>query len=227
MKYSVTALTLLIFTIVAVPVFSQSPTSAPSGSLTEEVDKLKEKVAEKVQELKEREKAVSGVVTEVDTSDWVLTDADGKKISISIDDTLTNFYDIAGTKTTDLKQEDIEKGDYVFVTGPEIGESITANAVYRDQQYIVISGKITNVTSEDYTVNVLTVDKTDYVLDVESKTSQLMLNIKSLETEKIGFSKLKEGDSVHVVVKGNPENSSQKRFTADRLLVIPNEYFLQ
>ncbi len=227
MKYSVTALTLIIFTIAALPVFSQSPTSTPSGSLTEEVDKLKEKVAEKVEELKEKEKAVSGVVTEVDTNDWTLADADGKTISISIDDTLTNFYDIAGAKTIDLKQEDIEKGDYIFVTGPEIGDSITANAVYRDQQYIVLSGKITNVTSEDYTVNVLTVDKTDYVLDIESKTSQLMLNIKSLETEKIGFSKLKEGDSVHVVVKGNPENTSQTRFTADRLLVIPNEYFLQ
>ncbi|QQS43838.1 hypothetical protein IPM65_06925 [Candidatus Roizmanbacteria bacterium] len=113
------------------------------------------------------------------------------------------------------------------MTGPEIGDSITANAVYRDQQYLVISGKITNVTSEDFTVNVLTVDKTDYVLDVESKTSQKMLNIKTLETEKIGFSKLKEGDSVHVVVKGNPENTSQTRFTAERLLVIPNEYFLQ
>ncbi len=227
MKYSVTALTLLIFTVVAVPVFSQSPTSTPSGSLTDEVDKLKEKVAEKVEQLKETEKAVSGVVAEIDGNDWTLTDADGKQVSISIDDTLTDFYDIAGAKTTDLQQDDIEKGDYLFVTGPEIGDSITANAVYRDQQYLVISGKITNVTSEDFTVNVLTVDKTDYVLDVESKTSQKMLNIKSLETEKIGFSKLKEGDSVHVVVKGNPENTSQTRFTAERLLVIPNEYFLQ
>ena len=227
MKYSVTALSLLIFTIIAVPVFSQSPTSTPSGSLTEEVDKLKEKVAEKVEQLKETDKAVAGIVAELDKNEWTLTDADGKKVSISIDDTLTDFFDIAGTKTTDLKQDDIEKGDYVFVTGPEIGDSITANAVYRDQQYMVISGKITNVTSEDFTIHVLTVDKTDYILDIESKTSQKMLNIKTLETEKIGFSKLKEGDSVHVVVKGNPENTSQSRYTAQRLLVIPNEYFLQ
>ncbi|QQS43839.1 hypothetical protein IPM65_06930 [Candidatus Roizmanbacteria bacterium] len=98
MKYSVTALTLLIFTVVAVPVFSQSPTSTPSGSLTEEVDKLKEKVAEKVEQLKETEKAVSGIVAEIDNNDWTLTDSDGKQISISIDDTLTDFYDIAGTK---------------------------------------------------------------------------------------------------------------------------------
>jgi len=227
MKYSVTALTLLIFTVVAVPVFSQTPTSTPSGSLSDEVDKLKEKVAEKVEQLKETEKAVSGVVTEIDKNEWVLTDADNKKISVSIDDTLTNFFDISGTKTTDLEQDDIDKGDYVFITGPEIGESITANAVYRDQKYMVISGKITNVTAEDFTINVLSVDKTDYVLDVESKTNQRMLNIKTLETEKIGFSKLKEGDSVHVVVKGNPENTSQTRYAALRLLVIPNEYFLQ
>lgn len=227
MKYSVTALTLFIFAIVAVPVFSQTPTSTPASSLSEEVDKLKEKVAEKVEELKRTEQAVSGVVAEIDKDEWVITDADGKKINVTIDDTLTSFYDIAGTKITERDQEDIEKGNYVFITGPEIGDAITANAVYRDQKYMVISGKITNVTSEDFTVNVLSVDKTNYVLDIESKTNQQMLNIKTLETGKIGFSKLKEGDSVHVVVKGDIENTSQTRYTALRLLVIPNEYFLQ
>lgn len=227
MKYSVAALILIMFSVVAVPVFSQTPTSTPSGSLSDEVDKLKEKVAEKVEELKQTEKAVSGIVQEIDGDEWILTDADSKKVNISIDDTLTDFFDIAGTKTTELTQEDIEKGDYIFVTGPEIGDSITANAVYRDKQFIVLSGKITNVTAEDFTIQVLTVDKSDYVLDIESKTAQSMLNIKTLETEKIGFSKLKEGDSVHVVVNGNPENTSQTRFTALRLLVIPNEYFLQ
>lgn len=227
MKYSLTAITLLCFSLVTFPVFAQSPISTPEGSLNEEVDKLKEKVAEKVEELKKKEQAVSGVVEVAEGNDWVIVDADGTKINVSIDETLTELFDIAGTKTTELKQDDIEKGDYVFVTGPEIGESITANEVYRDQLYVVFSGKITNVTSEDYTINVLTVDKTNYVLDIETKTDQKMLNIKTLETEKIGFSKLKEGDSVHVVVKGNPENKSQTRFTADRILVIPNEYFLQ
>ncbi len=227
MKYSLTAITVLCFSLVTFPVFAQSPISTPEGSLNEEVDKLKEKVAEKVEELKKKEQAVSGVVEVAEGNDWVIVDADGTKINVSIDETLTELFDIAGTKTTELKQDDIEKGDYVFVTGPEIGESITANEVYRDQLYVVFSGKITNVTSEDYTINVLTVDKTNYVLDIETKTDQKMLNIKTLETEKIGFSKLKEGDSVHVVVKGNPENKSQTRFTADRILVIPNEYFLQ
>lgn len=227
MKYSISALTLLAFTLVAVPVFSQSPTSTPSGTLSDEVDKLKEKVAEKVEELRKNEKATAGVVKSAEEDSWVITDADGNDVSVTIDETLTDFYEIGATKTTDLQQDDIEANDYVFVTGPEIGGSITANAVYRDEEFMVLSGKITEVNDEDFTIRVLTVDKTEYVLDIETKTDQKILAIDTLETSKIGFSKLKEGDSVHFVVKVNPENREQTRYSAARILVIPNEYFLQ
>ena len=54
-----------------------------------------------------------------------------------------------------------------------------------------------------------------------------MLDIKTLELSKIGFSKLKEGDSVQVVVKSNGLNLKQTRFDAEKILIIPNEYFLQ
>ena len=119
------------------------------------------------------------------------------------------------------------KGNYIFVTGPEIGETVTANEVYKDTQYIIMSGKITEVNQDDFTVKIVTIDKSDYELDIEKSTKLKLLDIKTFETDSIGFSKLKEGDSVHAVVKGDPENPDITRFNAIKLLIIPNEYFLQ
>ncbi len=236
MKYPFYLVALLIAGIVVMPVVAQSTPSGkptveaptPTGKeLDDEVDKLKEKVAETVSELKgEQKKATAGIVESVTDKSLVIVQ-DGDKKTISLDETLTQYYEIAGTATRDLEQEDIEKGDYIFVLGPDIGDEITANAVYRDQSYSIISGKITEVNSDDYTVNIVSLDKTNYTLDIQTQTSQQMLNITSLELEKIGFSKLKEGDSIHVVVKTNLENQKSTRYDAERIVIIPNEYFIQ
>lgn len=238
MKYYLFLAALLFAGTITVPVIAQttspklsptvkaSPTPAASD-LDEEVDKLKEKVAETVSELKgSSEKAVSGVVSSVDDDELVITQ-DGDSFTITLDNTLTKYYEIAGTTTRDSKKDTIKKGDYVFVLGPEISAEITANAVYKDTSFMVITGKIIEVNSDDYTVNIISLDKTNYTLDIQTGTSQQMLNIESLELEKIGFSKLKEGDSIHVVVTTNLENPDTTRFDAERILIVPNEYFIQ
>ncbi|EKE14431.1 MAG: hypothetical protein ACD_12C00509G0001 [uncultured bacterium] len=53
-----------------------------------------------------------------------------------------------------------------------------------------------------------------------------MINIKTLLKETIGFSKLKEGDTVHFVVKktGTEKNNE---YSAYKILVIPQEYFIK
>ena len=184
-------------------------------------------MAEKVQELNRNEQAVAGTVIAIDGLKWTIKVADSRSVEIVIDDTLTDFFEIVGMKTSELKLKDIEKNDYIFVTGPEIAGSITANSVYRDKEFIVASGKITEVNAVDFSIRVLTVNKTEYVLDIEKKTVQSKLDIQTLKTEKMGFSKLKEGDSVHFVVKANPENPEQTQYSAVRILVVPNEFFLQ
>jgi len=230
MKKGIISLLTIVFAFafICIPAFSQTPTESAAEATDPEVDKLKEKVAEKVEELKEEyKKAVSGTIENIEKNKISLVNPDGETIDIEVDETLTSLYEIKGTKTVDLTLDDLQKGDYIFVSGPEIGQMITANEIYKDTQYIVLSGKITEVNADDYTLKIVTVDKTNYVLDIETSTKQNLLNITSLDTEKIGFTKLKEGDSIHVVVEGNPENPKQARFTARKLLVIPNEYFLQ
>ncbi len=236
MKYYTFLVALLVTGLITVPVIAQtSPTDkptvkppTPTGSeLDDEVDKLKEKVAATVEELKgEKNEATAGVVQSIDDTSLVILQ-DGEKKTVTLDDTLTQYYEISGTTTKDLKKDVLKEGDYVFVLGPEINGEITANAIYRDQSYIILSGKITDVNSDDYTVSIVSLDKTNYILDIQTKTVQQMLNIKTLKIEKIGFSKLKEGDSIHVVVKTNLENPNSTRFDAVRFLIIPNEYFIQ
>ncbi len=220
----------------AIPVYSQSKNATGTASITvkptstadDEVDKLKEKVAEKVLTMTgEREKAVSGIVESIKEKELVITDMEGGTVEIVLDDTLTKYYNVQATIIKEVKQSDIEKGDYVFAAGPEISGSINANGVYIDQRYMVTSGKITEVDAEEYTVKIVTLDKNNLLLDVQTRTTQEMLNIKTLALEKIGFTKLKEGDSIHVVMKANLQNQAQTRYDAEKILIIPNEYFIQ
>lgn len=207
------------------PVFSQE--SSDSGTLSEEVDKIKDQVAEKVEELAKVQKAFSGRVSSLGDATIILDNSNDDKTEVSVDKDLTNFFEVSSSKITTLSQEDIEENNYIFAVGPEIGGVITANEVYRDQEYFVASGKITEVDEGNYTVKVVSVDKTNYILDIEKSTKSSMLDIKTLETDSIGFSKFKEGDSIHFVVKKNAESSEENRYSATRVLIIPNEYFLQ
>ena len=63
------------------------------------------------------------------------------------------------------------------------------------------------INKDSFNIEVLTNDKNTYSLDFESDTKQSMLNIKSLELEKAGFGKIKEGDTLHFVVKENWESA--------------------
>ncbi|EKE14390.1 MAG: hypothetical protein ACD_12C00530G0001 [uncultured bacterium] len=103
---------------------------------------------------------------------------------------------------------------------------ITANVVLIDENFLVDSGKITEINKESYNIKVLTSDKNTYSLDIETGTKQYMVNIKTLLRETIGFSKLKEGDTVHFVVKktGKEKNNN---YSAVKILIIPQEYFIK
>lgn len=230
---------LLVGSLVVPSVLAQTKTASPSVTLKvspttakdnidAEVDKLKEKVAQKVSDLKaDKDKAVAGVVQSISGSSLTLTAPDGSKKEVTLDDTLTKYYIVQGAVLKAGKKDTVAKGDYVFAIGPEINGVVNANGVYTDTRYIAVSGKITEVNSEDFTLKIVTLDKSNYTFDIQTRTTQQMLNIKTLEAEKTGFSKFKEGDSVHVVYKANNANSKAIRFDAEKILIIPNEYFLQ
>jgi len=209
---------------------AQAPSATASSSPTIEVDKdiqqLKDKVANKVSEIrKENNKAVSGFITNIEGSLIKLSN-NGEINKVKIDDTLTKFFKVLGTSKKEIKNSDLSNDDYAIVSGVVTDNIITANVVLIDENFLVDSGKITEINKDNYSIKILTSDKNTYSIDIETSTKQYMINIKTLAKETIGFSKLKEGDTVHFVIKktGKEKNNN---YPAYKILVIPQEYFIK
>ncbi len=235
-KYFFVICSLIIFS--NIQVFAQVSTATPSPTLTtsttsEEdvfIKTLKDKLATKVAELRESNiKAVSGVVTEVKTPKKIT----GLKIKnwkdevydIKIDSDLTKFFQISSGVKKEVKVSEIEQDSYIIVTGIIKDKTIDANFVYIDEQFIVGSGTVTEANKEDFFISVISTDKINYTLDIEKNTKQQLLNIKTLVPENVGFSKIKVGDSIHFVVKKTGTEKEANRYSAQKVLIIPQEYF--
>lgn len=217
--------TLLVGSVVA-----QTPSSTASSSPTVVVDKdiqqLKDKIANKVSEIrKQNNKAVSGFVVSIDENTMKLDNNEGVN-QVKFDDTLTKAFRIIGTTKKELKTEEIQKNDYAIVSGVVADNIITANVVLIDENFLVDSGKITEIDKENYNIKILASDKNTYSLDIETSTKQYMINIKTLLKETIGFNKLKEGDTVHFVVK-KTGGKNDNNYSAIKILIIPQEYFIK
>ena len=198
----------------------------PTVVVDKDIQQLKDKIANKVSEIrKQNNKAISGFILKVDGNTMKLNNS-GEVNQVKFDDTLTKVFKVLGTTKKEIKTGDIEKNDYAIVSGVVADNIITANVVLIDENFLVDSGKITEVNKETYNIKILTSDKNTFSLDIETSTKQYMLNIKTLLIETIGFSKLKEGDTVHFVVKKTGEEKNNN-YSAIKILIIPQEYFIK
>jgi len=199
-----------------------SPTSEPTktasasaSSEEKDVRQLREKIAQKVEEMKKDERAYTGILTKKQDKSLEILAVEGiveKKYIINIDDTLTKLYKIVGVSKKEIKLSDIETGNYVIVLGQMLDNKIEADELLIDEQFMVRSGKISELSKSDYYYKVITFDKEEYTLDIQSLTKQFMMNLKTKEIEKTGFSKVKERDNIHFVVsKTNPGESKEDR----------------
>jgi hypothetical protein len=203
------------------PVASSSASSTDKAS-QELLDKLKKVVDTKQKD----QRAISGFAT-VKGGKITLKDADGVSYTINIDNDLTKVYQVTGASKKEIKSSSIDTGYYIIVSGPVADNVVTANTVYVDEAYTVVSGKITTVNKLDYSLTVITQDKDTVTVDIESGTKQNMLNIKTLEIETTGFSKIKEGDTIHFAAKVDSDPTKLSKFAAQKILIIPQEYFMK
>lgn len=205
---------------------SATASSSPTVAIDKDIQILKDKIANKVSEIrKQNNKAISGFVLSIDGNAMKLS-ASGEVNQVKFDDTLTKVFQVLGTTKKEIKTENIKKNDYAIVNGVVADSIITANVVFIDENFLVDSGKITEINKDSYNIKVLTSDKNTYSLDIETGTKQYMINIKTLLKETIGFSKLKEGDTVHFVVK-KTGSEKDNNYSAYKILVIPQEYFIK
>lgn len=209
--------------------FNNKPTLTPSSD-QKTLDSFKEKVANKVQEMmKKNNKAVSGVIVETSKNLIKIKDLENKNFDVKIDENLTKFYKISGSSQKEIKISEINKNDYIIVSGIISDKIIDANLVFVDERFLVGSGKVMEVDKENFNIKVIVTDKTVYNISIESTTKQQILNIKTFEIEKAGFSKIIVGDRIHFVskIKENQSEKSSDLFEAIRILIIPQEYFIK
>ncbi|MBI4009406.1 hypothetical protein HY357_04170 [Candidatus Roizmanbacteria bacterium] len=193
-----------------------------------EIQSLKEKIATKVAELRQKNsKAVSGHVEEKTDKKIKIRSYNDQLYEISVDSDLTKYYQIVGTTRKEIKLSDIKKGSYIIVTGVMNNNKIEANAIYLDEFFLIVSGKVSEVNKQEFFIRAVTSDKENYTLDVETFTKQQMINVKTLVLEKVGFSKIKEGDTIHFVIKKSGTEKESNRFAAQKILIIPQEYFIK
>lgn len=218
-----------VFAVTATPTPGDDdrPTPVPTNVVSKDIQDLKDKLATKVAELrKQNQKAVSGVIESIEAKSITIKDADGKSVKVTLDDVLTKAYTINGVVKREVKVDTLKKGDYIIIAGPYTATTVTANAIYKDDQYLVGSGKITDVNATDFTLAVATEDKENLTLDIENTTKRLLIDSKTLEKETIGFTKIKEGDTVHYVLKKTGLERVKDRYAALRIVIIPQEYFV-
>lgn len=238
--YILSSIFIALFIVNSMAVYGQTKTASSSQVLVsptksaedKEIQTLKEKIATKVAELRQKNsKATSGLVTEKSEKKLKIRINSNEVFEVKLDTDLTKFYRITGNIKKEAKSSEVIKGSYIIVTGIMHDKSIDANSVYLDEPFIVDFGKITEVNTQEFYLKVLTTEKENYILDVETFSKQQMLNIKTLELERVGFSKIKEGDTIHFVVKKTgPLAGGEKepnRFAAQKILLIPQEYFIR
>lgn len=188
-----------------------------------EVQELKEKVASKVEEMTETEYGTSGFIQKINDNTLILS-TETDEIDILVDEDITEIYAIEKGSLRDRDIDDLEITDYITVAGPRLEGTLNANTIIIDTAYTVRSGKIIEVNEDDFYISVITLDKTTYTLDVEKNTIKKMYNIQTNEIEEVGFSKLKEGDTIHFTAQTGWRDD-QDRFSVHSFLIIPQEYF--
>lgn len=205
---------------------ADSEGAADDDASRDEVEELKEKVESTVDNLQnENLTTYAGFIDSLE--DEVMTlDTENGEVAVELDPELTIYYQIQSNATEEIDSEDVEAGDFVLVSGPKIGNTVTANAVYKDVAYLVRTGKIIEVNEDSFYITVQTLDKDTFTLDIEQSTTQQLLDIKTFELETSGFSKMKTGDTIHFVVEQSNEEDTE-RYEAVKTIIIPQEYFIK
>ena len=204
--------------------FGQEKTATSSSE--KEVEILKEKIASKVAELRqENNQAFSGKIVNLSENQIEIKDKDDKKVLIKLDPTLTKYYRIKNNQKKEINFSDLEKNDYIVVSGITTDNGVNANLIFVDEKYLVEFGRVIEINKDGYWLKINTLTNENIIIDIETYTKQWLLNIKSLELEKTGFSKIKEGDMINFVAKD--EKNENNHFSAQKIIVIPQEYFLK
>jgi len=220
MKKTILILLIAVF-ILSGRVLAQTATTSASDE--KDIKAFKEKIANVI---KKNDKAFSGTVTLNDGNIIKIKNGDNIVYEVKLDKELTKYFRISSASKKEIKADDILNNDYIIITGVLTDKSITANSIFIDESYIAGSGRISEVDKDNYSIKIVNSAKETFTLEVETYTKEFILNVKTLEIERTGFSKIKEGDYAHFIVKRGIDVKDNK-YSAQKILIIPQEYFIK
>lgn len=199
---------------------SISSAQLPSGDqlekINEKADELKDKVASKVAELNLVEKrGIVGIVEKVDANQITINDLRNNTRIIDLDE-LTKF---SSEENNSFNISDLKQGSQIYVLGIYNKDSrrLLARFINDVTIPIFINGVIFEANEDDFTMTVVTVDGTKYLIDIERITKSFSYIDGDLETS--GFSKIVLGENI--VISGYKNTKEKNRITASRLIHFP------
>lgn len=198
-----------------------TPGANPTNTLInklKQIEALKEKVATKVAEIRAQDKAaIFGTVNKISQNTISVNTGQGNRTVSYSEDTI--FYALGDTGRTDSSIKKVTEGDNISIFGYLADDKTTLSAkyIYTEQPYIHAIGKIADIDKDNYTVTVN--DKSsNIVTDIETYTRISTVGADGTKL-KIGFSKLKTGDLVHL--SGLSTKKDTSRVSAYYMIIIP------
>lgn len=183
-----------------------------------QIEQLKEKIATRVAQIRESEKGgYAGQVKKIDGNIVTVSDRRGDKNFTVTEDTI--FYILKKNSKTESTFSNLKEGDFIALLGyfNESKESFSAKYVFIQENTTHLLGKITDNDKANFTIVVKAKEGLQTV-DIETYT-KITTYTNDKVAVKSGFSKLKIGDTVHII--GLPNTKESDRVSAARILVLP------
>lgn len=201
-----------------------SPTETPDDSLsktpTDKIKELKDRVANRVAELKkERLNGMSGALKSSTDAAFIIT-SNNNDYSIQLDEEGKVYTVDSFLRKKEVKLSSFEKNTLLTVIGTINNEekSAVAEVVVSRAAVKQIIGTVTAVSSKDGTISVKGTDGKDYIIDIEVTTKVNVYDKDKDLISKIGMSKIETGSLIHVYA--TPEEK-EDRLTGIRILILP------
>ncbi len=220
--YALTLIALILATSVSAATPTATPSSTATPGPTSQINDLKERLATKVAELRQtQKKAIYGIIKAVTVSTFTV-ETKTNDLKIELTDDIAVFQTLRG-KRTELTTEDLAKDDIVTVFGNfDTGlDLLNARiAIIQSKPLTRISGVVTEIDREEFTVTLKSPDGKTSVVDIE-KTTQALAFDPAKGLVKGGFSKMETGKTVHVV--GTLSTKEDNRISAARVIDLGDQ----
>lgn len=193
------------------------PTKEEIEKITNKVDALKDKVASRVAQLNLVEKrGIIGIVEDTTDTQITITDLNNKTRIIDVDE-LTKF---SSDEDNSFGISDIKKGAKISAIGLYNKEShrLLARFVNDINIPLFLNGVVSEINDEEFTLNLITEEGTNYTIDVERITKTFIYNDGELVSS--GFSKIKKADNAIVI--GFTDPKKENRLTGSKIITFPD-----